>query len=185
MAHIDWTDDLATGFQDIDEQHQQMVAYINQLHRDIPAGDPMQTAQTLFDLISCAMNHFAYEEEILEAAGYNLLEVRRNTHANFTGRLLEFQNRIMAGEAVGDELLEQLDAWVFRHIRVNDQGYVATVRAAGLYRQDDQGRWQRIGSETEHTPETAQQDNTSGAQPEAEPAEPQEETPRSWATGSY
>lgn len=148
MAQTEWTPELETGLSDIDEQHQQMVSYINELHKVSHSGNPMLIAQTLFDLISCAMSHFAYEEELLEAVGYNLLEVRRNSHTNFTNRLLDFQNRLMSGESAADELLDQLDSWVSRHIRINDQGYVETVRQSGLYKQNDNGQWQRIGSDT-------------------------------------
>lgn len=208
MAQIDWTADLETGFADIDSQHKQMVFYINELHKVRNSGDAMLIAQTLFDLISCTMNHFAYEEELLEAAGYGLTEPHRNTHTNFTNRLLDFQNRIMSGESVTEELLDQLDNWIFRHIRINDQGYVEMIKESGLYEQDNGGKWQRISSEPEwhelpasepivETPEPQPEpeknepqpvftavETEEPQQPEPSQEEPKHKPPRSWA-GTY
>lgn len=195
MNEIYWTADLETGFEDIDSQHKQLIFYINELQRVRGSGDQMLIAQTLFDLISCTMDHFSYEESVLEAAGYNLTEPHRNTHNNFTNRLLDFQSRIMAGEAVTEDLLHQLEAWIFRHIRINDQGYVAAVKASGLYEQDAQGIWHRTAEEFNSLPETAaaaedkyvftvmanEQETEKKTEQAAKSEEPK---PRSWA-GTY
>lgn len=168
MAQIDWNAELETGFSDIDNQHQQIVLHINELHKIRNSSDPMLIAQALFDLISCAMNHFAYEEEMLESAAYKLTEVRRNTHANFTNRLLDFQNRILSGETVTEELLEYLNTWIDRHIRISDQGYIETVQQSGLYEQNGNGGWQRINSETEQQDMPFEQTELPSEQAEAQ-----------------
>lgn len=151
MAHIFWTADLDTGFQDIDEQHKQLVFYINQLHTAYENNDPQQMNITLFDLISCTMNHFSYEEEMLAESGYHLIDAHKRIHQNFVNKLLEYQTLMLENPNVVGELLSMLDGWLFRHIRINDHGYIDMVLNTGIYQQNEKGQYVRV-SETERTP---------------------------------
>lgn len=151
MAHIFWTADLDTGFQDIDEQHKQLVFYINQLHTAYENNDPQQMNITLFDLISCTMNHFSYEEEMLAESGYHLIDAHKRIHQNFVNKLLEYQTLMLENPNVVGELLSMLDGWLFRHIRINDHGYIDMVLNTGIYQQNENGQYVRV-SETERTP---------------------------------
>lgn len=139
MAHIFWTADLNTGFGEIDKQHQQMVLYINELNDAFEKSGASREdiGKVLFDLISCSMNHFDYEETMMERSGYALTEPHRRVHQNFANKLMEYQGRLLAGEDIKDELLNSLDGWLFRHIRLNDRGYIDSVQAAGLYNDED------------------------------------------------
>lgn len=143
MAHIFWTADLDTGFQDIDDQHKQLVHYINELHTAHEKQDAEQMNITLFDLINCTMNHFAYEEEMLAESGYHLLEAHKRVHQHFVDKLVEYQAKMMETPTVIDELLAVLDGWLFRHIRINDHGYIDLVTQAGTYQKDEQGNYIR------------------------------------------
>ncbi|QMT31773.1 bacteriohemerythrin [Alysiella filiformis] len=139
MAHIFWTADLDTGFHDIDEQHKQLVHHINELHAAHEAQNAEQMNISLFDLISCTMNHFAYEEEMLAESGYHLLEAHKRVHQNFVDKLVEYQMKMMENPNVAEELLNILDGWLFRHIRINDHGYINMVTQAGTYQKDANG----------------------------------------------
>ena len=132
MAHIFWTADLNTGFGEIDKQHQQMVLYINELNDAFEKSGASREdiGKVLFDLISCSMNHFDYEETMMERSGYALTEPHRRVHQNFANKLMEYQGRLLAGEDIKDELLNSLDGWLFRHIRINDMGFVEDVKKA-------------------------------------------------------
>lgn len=150
MAHIFWTADLDTGFQDIDEQHKQLVHYINELHNAHETNNTEKMNINLFDLISCTMNHFAYEEEMLAKAGYHLLEPRKRMHHNFVNKLVEYQVKMLENENVIEELLTTLDGWLFQHIRVNDKGYVQAVINSGIYAHSEQNN-QPHPSDTDET----------------------------------
>lgn len=143
MAHIFWTADLDTGFQDIDEQHKQLVFYINELNTAYEKNDYQEMKIKLFDLISCSMNHFSYEEEMLAEAGYHLLEPHKRVHQNFINKLIEYQTIMMENPSIVQELLTLLDGWLFRHIRINDHGYINMVLNAGTYLQDENGQYIR------------------------------------------
>ena len=44
--------------------------------------------------------------------------------------MLEFQKRFDAGEDVAQDMLQLLEGWLFRHIRINDMGFVEEVKQA-------------------------------------------------------
>ena len=108
MAIVEWTPDLNTGIPDIDEQHQQMLHHINDFYEAANAKDKNRMSIVLFDLINSTLAHFQYEEALMEQAKYPLLEPHRR-------------------------VLNSLDGWLFRHIRINDKGYTNSVNESGVY----------------------------------------------------
>ncbi|WP_107687704.1 bacteriohemerythrin [Neisseria wadsworthii] len=132
MSFIQWTLDLATGFDDIDEQHQQLINCINKFYDADQTKDRDLIAKALQELIDCTTDHFHKEEQMLEEAGYHLLEQHKKVHLNFLSRMATYQNRFENGDDIGEELLNLLEGWLFRHIRINDHGYVEPVKNAGV-----------------------------------------------------
>ena len=140
MNTVEWTPDLDTGFAEIDEQHKQLVFYINAFYKAFASGEQERMNTVLFDLISCAVDHFDYEEEMMRKAGYPLLEPHRRVHQNFIAKLQDLQGKLFQGdESVTDELISSLDGWLFRHIKINDRGYINCVNEAGVYSNSAEG----------------------------------------------
>ena len=133
MKFIEWTSDLDTGFHDIDKQHQELVFHINKFYQANEAGDKERMSIVLFDLIASAHSHFEYEEKLMEDAHYPLVEPHRRVHQNFVNKLMDLHAKLHSGEDVSDELLTSLDGWLFRHIKINDKGYIHSVNEAGVY----------------------------------------------------
>lgn len=132
MDYVYWTTDLETGFEDIDEQHQHLVECLNELYKAQEGGDRQQVAQVLEELIVYTADHFAYEERLLEEAGYRLVAQHKKVHQNFVNKVLYYQDRFDNGEDVISGLLDLLEGWLFRHIRINDMGFVADVKKSGI-----------------------------------------------------
>lgn len=151
---VEWTSDLETGFADIDEQHKQLVCYINDFYQAYASGNQERMNTVLFDLISCSMNHFEYEEDLMAKAGYPLLEPHRRVHQNFVNKLVDLQGKLFHGEDVAEELLGNLDGWLFRHIKINDRGYINSVNEAGVYENTAEGIAERAQEYNEEVPFT-------------------------------
>lgn len=132
MSFVQWTIDLATGFDDIDEQHQQLIDRINNFYDADQTRDRNLIAKALKELIDYTTYHFQQEEKMLEDAGYHLLEQHKKVHINFLSRVATYQSRFENGDDIGEELLTLLDGWLFRHIRINDHGYVDPVKKSGV-----------------------------------------------------
>lgn len=136
MTIVEWTPDLDTGIPDIDEQHKQMVHHINDFYEAANAKDKERMAIVLFDLINSTLAHFQYEEALMEKAKYPLLEPHRRVHKNFIDKLMALHEKLQTMETTDDIavlLIDSLDGWLFRHIRINDKGYTNSVNESGVY----------------------------------------------------
>ena len=133
MAFVYWTSDLDTGFEDIDEQHRQLVDYTNKLYDAKEANDKEGIEREFQHLIDYTVEHFSYEEMMLEEAQYRLVEQHRKVHQNFVTRLNTLQARYRNGdEEALEEVIGLCEGWLFCHIRINDHGYIDSVKASGI-----------------------------------------------------
>lgn len=159
MSFLIWTPDLDTGIEMIDEQHKQLVEYINQVYEANQSGDREQVGETILQLIEYTVKHFTEEEALMEAAGYPLLKPHKMVHQRFVDKVAQMHDRHQSGIDTADELLGMLQTWLFSHIQHNDRGYLDTVK-----------RYLR----GEAPPE---------AKTEAAAAPGEEKSPTGWATG--
>ena len=127
MAYLSWSDDLNTGIAVIDGQHRQIVVMINELHAAQQQGSREVVAHVIEELVDYTTSHFAFEEAMLEEAGYVFTKAHKRVHELFIRRVDDYRSRFKQGIDVTDELKELLGRWLFGHIRNDDQNYVAAV----------------------------------------------------------
>ena len=130
MESLQWNEVLATGIEEIDDQHKRLLEIINQLR--VAAGQGARrdaSAEALQQVLDYTIYHFDYEEKLLEKAGYELLPLHKRTHELFIRRIPDFQKRHAAGEDVLQEVHDMLARWLVHHIQNDDRGYAPTVKA--------------------------------------------------------
>ena len=125
MALLVWQAELDTGIDVIDQQHQRIVALINQLAEATGRDDQ---AAVLEELVDYTLSHFAFEEELLEESGYTFGPAHKRVHDMFVRRVGEYRMRFEAGEDITAELKGMLARWLFNHIRGDDKSYSKHVR---------------------------------------------------------
>ncbi|MDR1076214.1 MAG: bacteriohemerythrin [Xanthomonadaceae bacterium] len=123
-----WTSDLDTGITVIDNQHRRLMSYINQMEELRGSNDREAIGEVLNALVGYTISHFAFEESLLEEAGYHYLNAHRRVHQLFTKRVQEYQKRFRAGDDVGDDVHTLLRSWLISHIKHDDADYVSSVR---------------------------------------------------------
>lgn len=128
VALLVWQDDLDTGVEVIDHQHMRIVEMINQLHVTQKSRERMAVGEVIDELIDYTMSHFAFEEELMEEAGYAFCAAHKRVHEVFIKRVSEYRMRFEAGEDIADELRNLLSRWLFNHIRGDDKAYAPQVR---------------------------------------------------------
>jgi hemerythrin len=128
MAHLEWTSDLETGIQVIDKQHQRIIDYINKLYHAQQFHSREEVGTVLDELVDYTLSHFAFEESLMEEAGYPFINAHKKVHQLFVRRVADYQQRFKMGEDIADELLNTLRAWLINHIRNDDQDYSGDVR---------------------------------------------------------
>lgn len=124
MTHIKWTDDLNTNIQAIDSQHLRIVEYINSLDDTKESRDKDEVKRILGQLVDYTLSHFAFEESLVEDAGYSFTNCHKKVHPLFVKRVADFQQRFKMGEDIAEELLITLKSWLINHIRSDDNDYV-------------------------------------------------------------
>lgn len=127
MPQLEWPQELNTGIDIIDSQHRRIVQYINELHDAKQKKDPHLVGEVLGELVDYTISHFAFEESLMEKAGYPFLEPHKRVHGLFVERVSGFVERHKQGEDVTEELLYMLTKWLFNHIKSEDRDYAGKV----------------------------------------------------------
>lgn len=93
MAHLVWQDDLNTGIQVIDNQHKRIVEMINHLHDAQQGKEHAAIAEVIEELVDYTLSHFAFEETLMEDAGYQFSRAHKKIHELFIRRVSEYRVR--------------------------------------------------------------------------------------------
>lgn len=126
---IKWSSELELGIPVIDSQHQRIVEYINHVEHAQKHHDASEVLDVLDELVDYTLSHFAFEETLMEEAGYPFSTPHKKVHRLFARRVGSFQQRARAGEDITIELLHVLKAWLVNHIKCDDRDYANAVRA--------------------------------------------------------
>ena len=128
MSYFDWTPDLDTHIELVDEQHKILVRCINELHEANQRKDFEAEGKIIEDLIRYTVEHFSDEEKLMDDAGYPLGKQHKQIHQRFVDKVREIQQKQREGEDIGQELLGILHNWLFTHISHHDKGFIPAVQ---------------------------------------------------------
>lgn len=123
---IEWSTSYETGEPRIDEQHRNLVGYVNRLERlleSTPPGSPADREEVdnlLVFLESYVNTHFAYEELCMTLRGCPIARKNKEAHDRFLALYDDFtqQHRARGGASIEmlRELHETLKNWLVGHI---------------------------------------------------------------------
>ena len=99
--------------------------------------------EVIDEMVDYTLSHFAFEEELMEEAGYPFCAAHKRVHEVFARRVGEMRMRFEAGEDVVGELQGMLSRWLFNHIRNDDKAYADQVKQHlnVFVREHQQGGW--------------------------------------------
>ena len=100
MEYLHWVPELDTGIAEIDTQHRRIVDYINKLRDLRESHDRQGLSDVIAEMVDYTMSHFAFEEALIENAGYMFSGPHKKVHELFTRKVAEIQTRFEAGEDV-------------------------------------------------------------------------------------
>lgn len=125
-----WQDELNTGIPVIDKQHMRIVDFINELEVAQRAKDKQKVKDVVDDCVDYTLSHFAFEESLIEEAGYPYCKPHKKVHDLFARKVAEFQERLALGDDVAEELHAMLARWLVNHIKRDDADYVSAVKGS-------------------------------------------------------
>ena len=100
---IEWDKErFITGVDAIDAEHARIAEYLDELELAIGRGDRAHTERVLEELLDYMREHFAAEDALMEAAGYQYVEMHKKKHEIFIRRASAFVERYMQGEEIAE-----------------------------------------------------------------------------------
>ncbi len=129
-----WKPDFSVGIGSIDEQHKQLVSFINTLHDAMRAGSGNAAIEPILaELIEYTKYHFGHEEEIFRATAYGDSATHKLEHDKLTRQVVEIERSIHAGKTVLTmEVMDFLKQWLMNHILIRDKAYSAHMQSHGV-----------------------------------------------------
>ncbi len=129
MIQLEWKDEYNLGVDDIDKQHQKLFDYLREL-RDMMRNEDTKggIAQTLDNLYNYGVEHFTFEEQLMERIGFSALEGHRKLHTMYNQRLDEFRKRFQSEDMMATELLVFIKEWLLNHILKEDKKYALFMK---------------------------------------------------------
>ncbi len=124
-----WSPELEIGISVIDSQHERIVEYINKVEIAHLHHSQQELLEVLDELVDYTLSHFAFEETLMEEAGYPFVKAHKKVHSLFTRRVSAYQQSAKAGEDVTEELMHTLKSWLVNHIKHDDRDYTGVVKA--------------------------------------------------------
>jgi len=135
MSFMAWDEIFSVGVVTIDQQHARLFAMVNELHAAMMKGQAKAVVGALLDsLVKYTMEHFAYEERMMDEAKYPGFVTHSVHHVDLTRQVEEFMARYKRGDGtVNVELLPFLSGWLTQHIQIEDKQYGPWMNSHGVH----------------------------------------------------
>jgi hemerythrin len=122
IAFIVWSPFYSVNNPEMDDEHKQIIAMINDMYSALDDNNPHATILGLLDrLYQYTQTHFRHEENLMQECGYPHLEEHKLLH-----ELLQQKTVILRRdyqESAAPELLRFLKEWWVNHIQGEDKKY--------------------------------------------------------------
>jgi hemerythrin len=134
MALITWNDTLSVNVAEIDQQHQKLIAMINELNDAMKLGKGKDVLGKIVNsLISYTAIHFKTEENYFAQFGYPDTEDHKKEHVAFVQKVIAFKEGFEKKEiSLTIEVMGFLSDWLKNHIMGTDKKYTRFFNEMGL-----------------------------------------------------
>ena len=123
MALIEWRREFETGVAEVDHEHQELVALINQLHAELGgAGSKETVARFLGEVFARISAHFALEETVMRKHHYDEYQAHKAEHEALLDEIRDIMDDYEAGAYTdaGQALASTVRDWFVNHFKTKD-----------------------------------------------------------------
>jgi hemerythrin len=135
MPLIQWDESMSVNVQEIDQQHQQLIVLMNELH-DAMLQRKTRTVlgQVIQGLVEYTEYHFATEEKYFDQFAYPEATAHKNIHREFVAKVSDFQEGFAAGRLLlSIDVMKFLKEWLVNHIKGDDHRFGPFFNQHGLF----------------------------------------------------
>lgn len=128
---LQWSDALASGSAEIDNQHKELFARVNGLLAAFEKGstDRQEISKIVAYLTDYVVFHFGTEEKHMDRFKYSSAPQHKAQHAQFVKVFTKLKDRLLMegiNEQLGQETKDLVVDWLVNHIKFSD-------RALGMF----------------------------------------------------
>ena len=122
---MEWTQDLSTGVNEIDDQHKELFLRINSLLDSCRQGrGKAEVGKVIIFLEDYVLTHFGTEEKYMIESGYPDFVSHKAQHTEFIANFSELKGKFQ-NEGVGVHVVLHANRlvvdWLINHIRKKDK----------------------------------------------------------------
>lgn len=130
MAYFEWGPDLVIDNGTLDEDHQKLVALVNELHTATSQGlGHTVVSKVLSEVVLYTQEHLVREEALMAAIGFPGLVGHKQVHDRFMADMRDLQKKYASGSiTVASQLSSKLRDWLSIHIRRSDKELIPYVK---------------------------------------------------------
>ena len=125
-----WKSAYVSGIDEIDSQHKQLVALLNEQYRLMKTGGGSgKASKVMQELVRYVEYHFATEEKLFAKVDYPGAKQHKRDHEEAAKRVGKLRARFEEGNASANmELLQFLTDWLEEHIQKTDKDFWTCYR---------------------------------------------------------
>jgi hemerythrin len=123
MALIEWRKEFETGIAEVDHEHQELVALINQLHAQLGGDAGKETVERFLGEVFARISaHFALEETVMRKHGYDEYQAHKAEHEALLDQIRDIMDDYDAGAYAdaGEALATAVRDWFVNHFKTKD-----------------------------------------------------------------
>jgi hemerythrin-like metal-binding protein len=127
-AEIEWSMAIATGRDDIDEQHKKIIELLKDLGRPSEKNDDDKIIDSVvLELNSYVKMHFSHEEQLMDTFDYDERDNHKQIHAGFIKKLDSFNIDDLRSAGRRERLFFIVYNWLVSHIVTIDRVMIAKM----------------------------------------------------------
>jgi hemerythrin len=117
---IQWSEKYATGLEEIDQQHKEIINQLNRLHDAITAGLGKEVVAGILRFTEAYANkHFEFEETCMERHRCPVAQLNREQHGLFREKMAHSAQILESGDPTPEQVIalyRELRDWIQNHI---------------------------------------------------------------------
>lgn len=119
MALIEWKDEFSTGIADVDHEHQELIALINELHDAMSGEDATFTVLNFLGEIFVHVSaHFALEEKIMRERHYDQYQEHKDDHERLLDEIRDIMDDYEENTYYNDaDFAKHVEKWFINHFK--------------------------------------------------------------------
>jgi len=126
MAILSWHDRYCLGHAELDAQHRKLFELVNHFDDVIQMDMPAELVRIVDDLIASTIEHFRFEEGVMEQVGFPDRSAHSKMHEDLIGQLRQMRAKLKSGGHVSTKSVAMsLVDWLTYHILREDMEFKA------------------------------------------------------------